>query len=76
MDASFNQIRQFGNSVPSVAVRLIEAFIVIDQFATKPYQKEAVKKHARMVLDMAESAFENPNDLSDLKNRIVVILGE
>ncbi len=68
-DASFNQIRQYGHSVPAVAVRLMDAFIVIDKFANKKQQKEVIKKHANMVLKMAEKTFEEQNDLLDLKER-------
>jgi uncharacterized membrane protein len=72
-DAAFNQIRQFGHSIPSVAVRLMEAFIVIDGFTDNRQQKDVLKKHVRMVLNMAEKTFEEPNDLNDLKERSKLI---
>jgi uncharacterized membrane protein len=74
LDAAFNQIRQFGKAVPSVAVRLMEALIVIDQFAKTQQHKYVIRKHARMVLNMAEKSFEEPNDLEDLKKRSRQIL--
>lgn len=69
LDAAFNQIRQFGHSMPAVAIRLIEAFAVIDRYAKNNLHREAVRKHAAMVLNMAEKAFEEPKDLQDLKER-------
>ncbi len=75
-DAAFNQIRQFGHSIPSVAVRLIEAFITIDKFAKKEQQKEAIIKHAKMVLNMAENTFEEKRDLQDLKERSKLLMND
>ncbi len=74
-DAAFNQIRQFGHSIPSVAVRLMEAFIVIDKFTKNQQQKDVLKKHVRMILSMAEKAFEELSDLDDLKKRSRLITG-
>ncbi len=74
LDAAFNQIRQFGNAIPSVAIRLMDALIVIDKFAITRQQKKAIKKHARMIVNMAEKSFEEPNDLEDLKERSRMIL--
>ncbi len=68
-DAAFNQIRQFGHSIPSVAVRLMDAFIIIDKFSKNRQQKDVLKKHVQMVLNTAEKTFEEPNDLEDLKER-------
>ena len=73
-DAAFNQIRQFGHSVPAVAVRLMEAFITISKFTNKKLHREVLKKHAAMVLNMAEKTFEEPNDLNDLKERSKFIM--
>ncbi len=73
-DAAFNQIRQFGHSVPSVAVRLMEAYITIDKFANKRQQKEVINKHAKMVLNMAEENFKEQSDLKDLKERSKLIM--
>ncbi|MFW6310205.1 MAG: DUF2254 domain-containing protein, partial [Prolixibacteraceae bacterium] len=74
LDAAFNQIRQFGNAIPSVAVRLMDALIVIDKFARTQQQKKAIKKHACMIVNMAKKSFEQQNDLEDLMERSKLIL--
>ena len=75
LDASFNQIRQFAKGSPSVVIRLMEALITINKFANRRNYRDAIRKHARMVLNMAEKSFTEPNDLDDLKERSKVILG-
>jgi uncharacterized membrane protein len=69
LDAAYNQIRQFAKRSPSVVIRLMEALTTIDKIAKNPSHKEALRKHATMVLNMAESAFDEPNDVEDLKMR-------
>lgn len=74
LDASFNQIRQFSKESPAVVIRLMEALITINKFASRRSYKDAIKKHARMVLNMAENSFTEPNDLNDLKARSGLVL--
>ena len=74
LDAAFNQIRQFGKSIPAVMIRLMEALILIHRFSTNSRQRSAIKRHARMVLNMAENSFDEPNDLDDLRKRGRAIL--
>lgn len=69
LDAAFNQIRQFSAGNPSVAIRLMDAFITIHQFAILEEQKKAVKRHATMVMNVAKSDFKEPSDLKDLEVR-------
>lgn len=69
LNAAFNQIRQFAKGSPSVVIRLMEALATIDQIARKTSHKEALRNHATMVLHMAESSFDEPNDIRDLKMR-------
>lgn len=74
LDAAFNQIRQFGKSIPAVMIRLMEALILIHRFSRSSSQRSAIKRHARMVLNMAEKSFDEPNDLDDLRERGSAIL--
>lgn len=74
LDAAFNQIRHFGKDIPSVIIKLMDALIVIDNFANMSHQKMAIKKHARMIMNIAEKSFEEPNDLKNLKERSKLIL--
>ncbi len=69
MDAAYNQIRQFGATVPSVIIRLMESFSYIHSFVQNDMQKEALLKHVKMVLETAESSNMNASDLDDLRRR-------
>ena len=51
LDTSFNQIRQFSGTVPSVTIKLMEALNVILSFTTKDEYKQAIIKHANMILE-------------------------
>lgn len=68
-DAAFNQIRQFGKTVPAVLIRLMESLIVIKSFVKTSGQAASVKKHALMIMNAAEKNFTEPNDLKDLTER-------
>ncbi|MCB0664381.1 MAG: DUF2254 domain-containing protein [Saprospiraceae bacterium] len=68
LDAAFNQIRQFSRGNPSVAIRMMESLRTIYQFCHDD-RKEAVTKHAQMILNLAEKSFEEKNDLEDLQRR-------
>ena len=74
LDAAFNQIRQYAKGNPSVIIRLMEALITINKFATSSKHKRAVRKHARMILNAANKSFDEPNDLKDLEERGKMIL--
>ncbi len=69
MDAAFNQIRQFGKGSPAVLIRLMEVLVIINGFARGKAQKDTVLRHAQMVLNTAEEAFTEMNDLGDMKER-------
>lgn len=75
LNAAFNQIRQFSGGSPSVVIRLMESLVTINQFVKNDEQKEDVRKHARMVLRLAERTFTEENDLLDLKERSRKIFG-
>lgn len=68
LDAAFNQIRQFSRGNPSVAIRLMEALKTIYSFCREG-RKESVRKHAQMILNLAEKSFDEENDLNDLRQR-------
>ena len=69
LGASFNQIRQFSEGSPSVVIRLMEVLIIISKIAIKKDHQEAIGRHAKMVLNVAEQTFKEPLDLDDLKKR-------
>lgn len=76
VNAAFNHIRQYATGSPAVIIRLMEAIITINRVARSPEQRKAVKKHAGMILHLAESTFQEGNDLEDLRKRSRLILGE
>ncbi len=76
LDAAFNQIRQFSSGSTAVIIRLMEAMITIIGFTNEENHKNAVIKHAEMVLAKGESDIIEKNDLEDLKRRADKILGK
>lgn len=69
LDAAFNQIRQFSGGSPAVIIRLMEALITIQEFASKESQSKAIIKHAEMVLRIGKETINEKNDLDDLTDR-------
>lgn len=74
LDASLNQIRQFAAGSPAVIIRLMEALTTIYPFTVSKGQKEAVVRHAKMVLHTGQHSIEEENDLEDLKIRASQII--
>lgn len=75
LDAAFNQIRQFSGGSPSVIIRLMEAMTTILSLTEIESRRKALLRHAQMVLNLAEQAIKEENDLKDLKVRAEKILG-
>jgi len=69
LNASFNQIRQYGEGSPSVMIRLMEAMNTISTFSRNRDQDELIMQHAEMIMNAAEEAFSEKRDLEDLKER-------
>jgi uncharacterized membrane protein len=76
LDAAFNQIRQYAKGNPSVIIKLMESLIILYEIARRWSYKQAIKKHAQLVLNAARHSFEEENDLQDLEKRSKMILGE
>jgi uncharacterized membrane protein len=74
LDAAFNQIRQFSTGSTAVIIRLMEALTIIQQFTKIKSHKNAVIKHAKMVLSIGEQTIKEKNDINDLKDRAAKIL--
>lgn len=74
LDAAFNQIRQFSGGSTAVIIRLMEALTTIYGFIEKESHKEAVVKHAEMVLTVGEQTIKEKNDIQDLIERSEKIL--
>ncbi len=69
MDVSFNQIRQYGQSTPTILIHLMDSFIKMNKFVQTDLQKKALIKHAMMVLDAGESGALHSSDRQYLKER-------
>jgi len=69
LDTAFNQIRQYGESSPSVMIRLMEAMKTISSFTRNKNQQEFVFQHAEMIMNAAERTFSEKRDLDEIKKR-------
>ena len=69
MDAAFNAIRQYSKGNPPVIIHLMEAMATLFEFAKEEHHKNAVRKHANMILNLAKKSLEEEKDLQDLQER-------
>ncbi|WP_460115686.1 DUF2254 domain-containing protein [Sessilibacter sp. MAH3] len=69
LDAAFNQIRQNGRNIPSVAIRLLEALDSIYTVAKDTNRREHITQQARLVIDGAKGDDWQSKDIDDLKKR-------
>ncbi|MFO8148143.1 MAG: DUF2254 domain-containing protein [Gillisia sp.] len=74
LDAAFNQIRQFSEGSTAVIIRLMEALTTILYFTNKESNRNAVLKHAEMVLTLGKTTIKETNDMNDLTKRTEKIL--
>ncbi len=74
VDAAFHQIRQQGERIPAVIIRLAEDLIQLLDVAS-PEQRPAIEKHLRLVLQAGRRSIPEPEDLRDLQQRIEALLG-
>lgn len=69
MNAGFNQIRQYGQSSPTILIRLMERIYFIYLLAQHEPQKTAALKHAHMVMNAGQENIKEKSDLNDLNER-------
>ncbi|MEX1122870.1 MAG: DUF2254 domain-containing protein [Balneolales bacterium] len=74
LDAAFNQIRQFSGGSPAVIIRLMESLTTILKFTSKESHKNAIIRHAEMVLRIGRETIKEKNDIEDLTKRAGKIL--
>lgn len=75
VDASFNQIRQFGSKSPSILIHLLETLSAILLCTQNDDQKNALKKHASMIKNSKDQLFEE-QDRKDVKERYDAFMTE
>ena len=69
VNASFDQIRQYGKDSISVTIRLLEVLGKIANLVEKDIQRDVVLKHANKILHSSELNITEKNDLDDVKDR-------
>jgi uncharacterized membrane protein len=69
LDASYNQIRQFGKEVPSVIIRLMDNLHTLSGFTQENAKIAAIRKHAEMTLRAGKEFFSEKKDVEDLEER-------
>ncbi len=74
LDTTFNQIRQFSAGSAAVINRLMHALITIDGFASKADYKNALIRHAEMVLHVGKETLIEKNDIQVLTTQAERIL--
>lgn len=67
LDASFNQIRQYARDSVAVTIRLLDTLTAIAEHLQRPEDRQAVLRHAEMVLHVGE-AFPEENDREDVRS--------
>jgi uncharacterized membrane protein len=68
VDASFNQIRQYGGSSPSILIHLLETLTSILTSTQTQEQREVITHHAKMIQDCKRFIIEK-NDCEDIEER-------
>jgi uncharacterized membrane protein len=69
LDASFNQIRQYGAGSPAVMIRMLEALAAIISQAKRPADLKSLAEHARLVFEAGQANFFADFDKEDLEER-------
>lgn len=72
MDASFNQIREYAKGSTIVIFRLMDALITINKFTEQGHQKEAIRKHARMVMNLGKVSIAEQSLVEELEEKYEV----
>lgn len=69
LDASFNQIRQYGQSSVAVTIRLLEAIATIASFTPRPADRSALRRHAEMIERGSQEGISEELDRKDVQER-------
>jgi uncharacterized membrane protein len=74
VDTAFNQIRQHSRSSVSVILRLLTVIGRVAVHVIRPGDREALRRHAELVLQDARNALTNQNDLHEVELRYLETL--
>ena len=79
VDSAFNQIRQYGKSDVAVTIRLLEAIARIAPYTRNSKQREALRRHAEMILNSSREQISQEQDQKDVQeryHRVIKALGQ
>jgi uncharacterized membrane protein len=66
LDAAFHQIRQAGSDKPSVLIHLLEAISRISEHTRSDDQRQALARHAALILEAGRRDIPEPADKADV----------
>lgn len=73
LNASFDQIRQYGRSSAAVTIRLLERLMVVAEFSRRESDQEAILRQAQLVFQ-GRSALPEAADRADVEGRYLAVL--
>jgi uncharacterized membrane protein len=74
LNASFDQIRQYGNTSVAVTIRLLEILTILIAQTGCSDQRLAIHRQANMILRGSEKALPEENDREDVRQRYQLLL--
>ncbi|GAB6193822.1 DUF2254 domain-containing protein [Desulfocastanea catecholica] len=74
LNASFDQIRQYGRSSMAVTIRLLETLLLIAEQTLQTEQRKAIHRQATMILRASQETVFEQNDREDVQNRYELLL--
>ena len=74
LNASFDQIRQYGSTSVAVTVHLLEMLTLIAVQSTRQEQRQAVHRQANMILRTSQKKLPEQNDKEDVLQRYRLLL--
>lgn len=79
VNTAFNQIRQYSKSDVAVTIRLLEAIACIATYTRNSKQREALRRHAEMILNSSREQISPEQDQKDVQEKyyqVIKALGE
>lgn len=74
LNASFDQIRQYGRSSMAVTTRLLETLLLIAEQTLQAEQRKAIYRQANMILRASQETVFEQNDREDVQKRYELLL--
>ncbi len=74
LNASFDQIRQYGNTSVAITIRLLETLTILTTQTVCADQRLAIHRQANMILRGSQEALPEENDREDVRERYQLLL--